>query len=286
MPELSVSRAGRRYGAHFSPPKATDAGFPSHLVVRTGDWPKIAFLTGTIGPRTDQANTGQCTGEGSKKLGERLYRRWKDQSPVFAPEFTYYLERQTEGTLSQGDCGANVDTSLVVPDPVAGGVGWCPVDVAGYTPLDIVTPPSVAQLAAAKLWPGGARHTIGNIIANIKSCILSDYSCVVGISVYDSFEEDSTAQSGLIPFPNLDVEQLQGGHEMHSALGFNDDIQCPRAPNPGAVLTENSWGDGWGMICPAKNLATDRGFCWLAYDYLMNFNLTSDVRMGHLGKPW
>lgn len=284
--DLFLSPGGRRYGAHFGPPKADDLGFPSHLVVRKGDWPKVAFLTGTIGPRTDQGQTSMCTGEGSKKLGERLYRRWKNQSPVFAPEFTYYLERKFEGTLSDGDCGAQVDTSLTVPDPAAGGIGWCPVNVTGYTPLDVTTEPSPAQLEAAKSYPGGARHTIGGIIANIKSCILSDYSGVVGVSVYESFESEETANSGLIPFPNINRESLLGGHEMHSLLGFDDSIQCPNSPNPGAVLTENSWGDQWGAKCPAVNLASGRGFAWLSYDYLMDRRLTSDVRMGHLGRAW
>ena len=191
-----------------------------------------------------------------------------------------------EGTLAEGDCGAQVDTSLIVPDPKAGGAGWCPIGITGYTPGDITTPPSPAQLDAAKNYPGGARHTIGNNIANIKSCILSDYTCVIGISVYDSFESDSTAASGLIPYPSINTESLLGGHEMHSALGYDDEVQCPNAPNPGAVLTENSWGDSWGCLCPAPTLATRRGFCWMPYDYLMNPNLTSDVRMGHLGSAW
>jgi hypothetical protein len=292
---LKLSKRGRLYAAFHSPPKATDNGFPSHIVVRASEFPVRAALTGTIGPRKDQAQTGMCTGEGSSNMGERLYRRpetaftnGRAPAVVFAPEFIYYLERENEGTLAQGDCGAEVDTSLIVPDPAAGGVGWCPVDVPGYTPLDIVTPPSAAQLAAAKLYPGGARHTIGNNIANMKSCILSNYSFVIGIGVFESFEDDSTVASGLIPFPNVDAEEGLGGHEMHSGLAFDDTIQCPNAPNPGAVLTENSWGVDWGIAPPdwAANLGTEKGLCWIPYDYLMNYNLASDVRMGHLGKAW
>src|SRR5579864_6547174 len=167
---LELSKAGRLYAAFPSPPKATDNGFPSHIVMRASEFPVRGALTGALGKRKDQKQTGMCTGEGSCNMGQRLYSRWKGITVVFAPEFTYYLERQTEGTLAQGDCGAQVDTSLIVPDPAAGGVGWCPVDVPGYTPLDITTPPSDAQISAAKLYPGGARHTIGNNIANMKSC--------------------------------------------------------------------------------------------------------------------
>ncbi|MGC2234277.1 MAG: hypothetical protein WBA09_22440 [Candidatus Acidiferrum sp.] len=290
MPTLKLSRKGHLYAAFRSTPNPNDHGFPAHLVQRVGAFPVRGALTGGIRAPQDQAQTGMCTGEGSTGLGVRLYMRWKGLTPDFAPEFTYALERMKEGTFPQ-DAGAQVATSLQVPDPAQNDphcVGWCPRNVPGYKPLDITTPPSDAQLAEAKNWPGGAYHTIGNNIANIKSCILSDYSGVIGISVYESFESDEADASGLTPYPNINVEELLGGHEEHSLLAFDDTVQCPNAPNPGAVLTENSWGQEWGCAPPewAKNLGTTKGFNWIPYDYLMDPNLTSDVKMGHLGKPW
>lgn len=290
---LHVNSVGRRYGAFPSIPKASDHGFPS-LLVRASAAPVRAFLTpgasglsliDSLPPIKDQSDKGMCTGEGSCSMGERLYRVLKSAKVLFAPEFIYALERMREGTFSQGDVGAMVDTSLQVADPNVGigCVGWCPTDVPGYTPYDITSPPSAAQLAAAKLFPGGAYHSIGNNIANMKSCVLSNYSGVIGISVYDSFEDESTATSGLIPYPNLGVETIQGGHEMHSLLGYDDSIRCPNSPNPGAILTQNSWSEQWGAKHPQTGV---RGYCWLSYDYLMNTHLTSDVRMGHLGKAW
>jgi len=290
MPALKLSRKGHLYAAFRRAPSPSDLGFPAHIVKRLGTFPVRAALTGAIGAIKNQAQTGMCTGEGSTEMGERLYSRWKGITISFAPEFTYALERMKEGTFPQ-DAGAEVATSLEVPDPAWNNpncIGWCPTTVPGYTPLDITTPPSAAQLAEAKNWPGGPYHTIGNNIANIKSCILSDYSCVVGISVYESFEDDAADASGLTPYPNINVEELYGGHEEHSALAFDDTIQCPNAPNPGAVFTQNSWGTSWGTAPPewAKNLGITRGFNWLPYDYLMDSNLCSDVKMGHLGKPW
>jgi C1A family cysteine protease len=163
--------------------------------------------------------------------------------------------------------------------------GWCPLADMPYTPGNISTVPTAAQIASAKVFPGGAFHSIGNNIANMKSCILSDYSFVIGISVFDSFESDGAAATGLIPFPNVNAESLQGGHETHAGLGFDDTIQCPNSPNPGAVFCQNSWGDEWGCACRGA-LGTGRGFYWLSYDYLLNVNITSDIRMGHLGLPW
>ena len=284
--ELKLNRQGRRYGAFPSPPKASDLGFPSHLIVRSGEFPVRAFLTGKIGDVKDQGQQGSCTAHGSTSLGERLYRRWKGVAPQFSPAYTYYQERSLEGNLGNGDTGANVDSSLIVADPKAFKQGgWCDESVMPYNDstaaLDVA--PSAAALASAALNPGGAYHSLGNNIANIKSCILSDYSFVIGISVYDSFESDEAAASGIIPYPNVNTESIQGGHETHAGIGFDDTVECPNAPNPGAVLCQNSWGTSWGAEYAA---AGTRGFYWLSYDFLLNPQFTSDIRMGHLGKAW
>lgn len=286
--ELQLSRAGRRYGAHFSEPNANENGFPAHLVQRVGVFPPRACITGVLAAeRKDQLTVGCCAGESSANLGQRLYRRYKNQSPIFDPLFLYYLGRKSEKTLAQGDCGMQVVTGLIVPDcnPGDGGYGWAP-ETAPFDPKNVDVVPTTAQLYAAKAFPGGAVHNVGNIIANIKSCILSDYSGVIGILVCESFEDDSTTNTGLIPLPNREVEESLGRHAMHSLLGYDDSIRCPNSPNPGAVLTENSWGNQWGCECPFPSLASGRGFGWLSYDYLMNPALTGDVRMAHLGAPW
>lgn len=285
--DLKVSKLGRVYAAFSSKPNAKDLGFPAHLIVRSGEFPARAMLTGAIGPVKDQGASGSCTGHGSSSMGERLYRYVKNLTPIFDPLYTYYLERQTEGTLDQGDCGAQVVTSLSVPDcnPGGGGFGWCPKadNSTVVDPTLVNVAPTPLQIQQAKQFPGGAYHNLGNVIANIKSCVISNYSFVIGIAVYQSFEDDNTTNTGLVPYPNLDAEQALGGHELHCGLLYDDTIQCPNSPNPGAVLCQNSWGTGWGTTCP---IGGQRGFCWLSYDYILNPILTSDVRMGHLGRAW
>lgn len=271
-------------GASPSKPNPKDLGFPAHIAQRVGPFPSRAFITGPLGPTKDQRQQGSCTGHGGTSEGERLYRRYKNTSPIFAPAFHYYLERQIEGTLDQGDVGAQVVTSLVIAQN--GGHGFCPEALMPYNAADFTMPPSQAALDAALLNPGGSYHSIGNNIANIKSCILSDYSGVIGIAVYESFDSPATEASGLIPYPNVNAEQQVGGHEMHALIGYDDTIQCPNSPNPGAVLVQNSWGMSWGIAPPIATLGAYRGFAWISYDYLMDPMLTSDVRMQHLGKAW
>jgi C1A family cysteine protease len=278
-----MTRKGHWLGGLPSKPNPNELGFPSHLIVRSGEFPVRAFVKGPLGPVKNQGNQGSCTGHGSTSEGERLYRKG-GRYPIFSPAFHYYIEREIEGTLAQGDCGAQVDTSLVVAEN--GGHGFCPEENMPYSDADYSTPPSVAALTAALKYPGGSHHSIGNVIANIKSCILSDYTGVIGFSVYSSFDDDKTAETGVIPYPNLEVEQLEGGHEEHGFIGYDDTIQCPNSPHPGAVLFQNSWGTGWGIAPPEPTLSTQRGFNWLSYDYLMNPRLVSDLRIQHLGGPW
>jgi hypothetical protein len=288
---IKTSR-GHFLGGNPSKPNPNELGFPSHLIVRAGDFPARAFVTGPIPPTKDQKDQGSCTAHGATTEGERLYRRWKGTSPIFSPAFHYYIERKIEGTLAEGDCGAGVDTSLVVAEhpglPTSipgGGLGFCPIELMPYNDADFSTAPSDAAIAAAAEYPGGSHHSIGNVIANIKSAILSDYTGVVGISIYDSFEDSGVESSGLVPYPNVEAEELQGGHETHALIGYDDAIVCPNAPHPGAVLCQNSWGP-WGIAPPPEVGSNERGFYWLSYDFLMNPNLTSDVRMQHLGKSW
>lgn len=280
-----VTEKGHRFFAKPSRTDHRDYGLPFPILYGGASAARSSkiVITGSVGPTKNQKTQGSCTAHGGTSLGERLYRRWKDQSPIFSPAFQYYRERQLEGTLSDGDCGAEVVTSLIVPDPRAqGGVGFCPETLMPYNENDCNTPPSDEAISAAAQYPGGAYHNIGNVIANIKACIASDYTFVVGIAVYESFESDEVMTSGIIPFPSSS-EQLLGFHEVHAGMECDDNFQCGGGCRPGAVLLQNSWGTSWGTTWQGGE---ERGFAWLPYDYLANPALTTDVRMGHLGKPW
>ena len=279
---MATTRKGHFLGAAPSRKDHRDFGFPAHLIQRAGDFfPPRYVLPGEIGPVKDQGNQGSCTGHGSTSEGERLYRYIKKKKPIFSPAFHYYIEREIEGTLGDGDCGAQVVTSLQVAQN--GGKGFCPIEFMPYNDADFNTPPSEEALAEALKYPGGSYHSIGNNIANIKSCILSNYSFVVGIAIYTSFEDDHVANSGLVPLPNKNVESLDGYHEVHGGIAFDDNVKCPNAKTSGAVLFQNSWGAEWGTTCP---IASGRGFFWLSYDFLMDPDLTTDCRMQHLGPKW
>ena len=79
-----------------------------------------------------------------------------------------------------------------------------------------------------------------------------------GFTVYESFESDQVAKTGVVPFPNLQTEQVLGGHAV-LAVGYDDGQQ--------RFIVRNSWGPNWGM----------KGYFTLPYPYLLQGTLSSDL---------
>ncbi len=96
-----------------------------------------------------------------------------------------------------------------------------------------------------------------NLLSSIKLAIFNNLLPVIGILVYSSFESEEVAKTGMIPMPQVNSEQLLGGHAL-VVVGYDD--------NRSLVIVQNSWGSSWG----------DSGFGYLPYAFVSNPYLTSD----------
>jgi C1A family cysteine protease len=90
----------------------------------------------------------------------------------------------------------------------------------------------------------------------MKACLASGYPFIFGFTVYDSFESDAVAKTGIVPMPSK-TELVLGGHAV-MAVGYDDSKKW--------FIVRNSWGEDWG----------DKGYFYIPYDYLTNKNLASD----------
>ena len=90
----------------------------------------------------------------------------------------------------------------------------------------------------------------------MKGCLASGYPFVFGFTVYESFESQEVAQTGIVPMPQS-TEQVMGGHAV-LAVGYDDAQQ--------RFIVRNSWGEGWGM----------HGYFTMPYAYLTDSNLSDD----------
>ena len=119
-----------------------------------------------------------------------------------------------------------------------------------YDPNQVTTQPTPQCFTDAK------KDVVTNYFSldtdqDIKQCLAAGFPVVFGTTVYESFESDSTASTGVVTMPSSDEQQV-GGHCM-TIVGYDD------ANN--RWIVDNSWGVGWG----------DKGSCYIPYVYTDQF---------------
>ena len=90
----------------------------------------------------------------------------------------------------------------------------------------------------------------------MKSALVEGYPVILGINVYESFESDQVAKTGIVPMSKRG-ENLLGGHAV-LAVGYKDDVN---SKGQGFVICRNSWGENWG----------DMGYFYLPYSYFAKY---------------
>lgn len=262
MSELVLSNAGRRYGFIPSPPDHRDFGVLHSLMpkFRFAKLPGAYDLEPFCGPVFDQGQQGSCTANAGCGNFEYLLRRFKGDNTILSRSFLYYMERKYDGTLDQGDCGSTGRSSCMVM--LKNGV--CPDSDMPYSDRDFTTAPSDSAVASAILRQSGAFHVLPSVM-DMKSCIASEYPCIIGFAVFQSFESSWNAQ-GFMPIPEPG-EGLLGYHEV-LLIGYNDAYN--------AFKVRNSWGGSWGL----------GGNFWMPYSFASNPDCLVEARIQHLGKAW
>ena len=215
-------------------------------------------------PVFDQGQLGSCTGNGI--AGELEAQALMQGLPlsVLSRLFIYYNERVIEHTVTE-DSGASIRDGIksVATQGVCPESEW-PYKISKFA----VKPPKQCYTDALKFraltYRSVPRSTSTAWALNtIKSALATARGIVFGISVYESFESDAVAKSGIVPMP-AKSEQMLGGHCVR-LVGFTDhgyqDIPA------GHFIGVNSWGTGWGL----------KGYFALPYAYVTNPNLASDL---------
>jgi C1A family cysteine protease len=199
----------------------------------------------------DQGQIGSCTGNAI--AGAFEFGLMKQNLPVFQPSrlFIYYNER-----VAEGDTGADGGAAIRDGMKSIAQQGVCDETLWPYT-SDVFTAPSAGCYQAALSNLVEQYISLDNTNINqLKSCLADGNPFVFGFTVYDSFESQAVAQSGILPMPGPG-EQVKGGHAV-LAVGYND------AQN--AFIIRNSWGTDWGLS----------GYFYMPYNYITNTDLADD----------
>lgn len=213
--------------------------------------------TGFLPPIWDQATTSGCTGHGSTR--GIAYARAKQKLPYvdLSRIFTYWNARVAEGDPTQDD-GASVG------DVIAASLkfGDCPYAEYPTTDAMVVTPPTqqafkdAIQHKALTVSAVSGSDQAG-LAYHFKHCISVLLSPVVlGFTVYESFESDEVAKTGIVPMPGPN-EQVVGGHCV-VATAYDDTSQM--------ITCDNSWNTDWGIGGRFK----------IPYAYLFDPNMADD----------
>jgi C1A family cysteine protease len=237
----------RGYGWRPQLPDARDTVYAPRL----DSAPPEYDLRPSMPPVYDQGQLGSCTGNAI--AGAMEYERDRQGLSDFVPSrlFVYYNERALEGTVSS-DSGAQIRDGIKVVNTE----GVCPETLWPYdTGMFAVKPPKRCYVAATK--DTAVRYEAIQTLGDLKDAIASNLPVVFGFTVYQEFESQAVAQTGVVPMPDTRHEKPVGGHAV-VAVGYSD----PK----GQIIVRNSWGASWG----------DHGYFYMPYQYLTGSKVSGD----------
>jgi len=160
----------------------------------------------------------------------------------------YYDERKIEGTLDS-DSGAEIRDGI----KCAASFGVAPETLWPYQVEKFQQKPSRQVYQNASLHKALSYQRVGNAdgsatAVEIKSALASGFIVVGGFNVFEQFESDDCAKSGIIPMPDTDDKPI-GGHCV-AFVGYGQKQGC--------ITAMNSWGATWG----------DKGYFYVPEAYL------------------
>ncbi len=277
MSFLPISPAGRRYGRFADNPH-----HPARVLLALKADPAVvlpprATTSQWMGPIRDQGQEGSCTGQMGAAILDLLVREFPAEETIVpvdsfeaSASFVYKCNLIADGDLGQ-DAGSSIHQTFITLNQK----GACLASVEPYSDTDFSVAPTDAQYANGLLYKPGAYHYLPDL-QSMKACIASGYSFGFGINVYSSFE-GTWAEPGFMPMPDVNSEQLLGGHAQH-VMDYDDEIEFPDG-SIGGLRLQNSWGSSWGISLDGRS---DGGTYWMPYEFV-NAGLASDSWIIHFG---
>lgn len=240
-----------RYGWRPDLPDQRDLRFRVTAPVRL---PAKVSLRPKMPPPYDQGQLGSCTANAIAGAYEFVADRDVRPSPTPSRLFIYYFERYLEGSVNE-DSGAMIrDGMKVINNWGAPPEEHWPYDINRFT----LEPDQAAVIEAAN-HQATSYMRVKQTDRDVRTALVQGFPVVFGFTVYESFESQEVARTGIVPMPATS-EQVLGGHAV-LAVGY-------RTERDKSITFEvrNSWGTGWG----------DAGYFWMPGKFLLNTDLAGD----------
>ena len=182
-------------------------------------------------PIVDQGNLGSCTANALAGCFDFLELRDSKTPYVSSRLFIYYNERVLEGDVDQ-------DAGALIRDGIKSLAKWgvCPesdwiYDISQFA----VKPPDACYQEASNHQILEYQRLSG--LSDVYNALANGLPVVYGISVFESFELETTLATGIVPDPSSD-ETMLGGHAM-VLVGYDLAART--------FISRNSWGDKVGQ---------------------------------------
>ena len=212
--------------------------------------PKVD-LRDKCSPIEDQTSLGSCTANATAGALEYLENKEGTLSfENFSRLFIYFNTRVLEGSVCD-DSGATLRNAVkaVVKS------GACDELIWEYDPSRFTLRPSLSCYRNARTHRITEYHRLDNF-NDLLNCLAEGYPFVFGFSVYDNFESEEVARTGVLDLPSP-TNVFQGGHAV-CCVGYD--------MNEKTVLVRNSWGPNWGQ----------GGYFTMPFAYISNPAYASD----------
>jgi len=219
-----------------------------YLSSKASTSPKTIDLRNKINIMYDQGQLGSCT-------ANALCYSFILNDPTYKPSrlFLYYNVRMLDNNIPNDD-GSTLTQGInaLIRYGVCSESNWPYI-----IPKFAIKPTNVSYTEGLKHQVISASRVL-QTLDSLKGCLISGKPFVVGIYVYESFMSNTVSRTGNVPLPNVNTEQLLGGHAI-ICIGYNDTRKV--------WIMKNSWGPNWG----------DNGYFYLPFSYLLNTSLSGDV---------
>jgi C1A family cysteine protease len=224
--------------------------------------PKVDLRTVIKCPKPyDQGELGSCTAN-AISFAYQYDELLQNNTQCFMPSrlFIYYNERAMEGTISE-DSGAELRDGIksINSQGVCEESSW-PYEITQFT----LKPPPVCYVEGSNC-KSVAYSRVTQDQSAIKTVLANQRPIVFGFTVYESFESETVAHTGLMPIPHTKTEKCLGGHAV-VCVGYDDD-QIMADGSKGGFIIRNSWGSSWGI----------EGYFYMPYSILVDSTLSSDL---------
>ena len=214
--------------------------------------PELVDMRHNMPAIEDQGNLGSCTANAGVALAEYLDFRNDRHYMHRSRLFVYYNERVLEGTV-------NIDSGAYIRDAIKALVKWgaCTETLWPYVISRYKQKPSTACYKAAALKQAIKYMRVNQTQDDMCNALVQGYPIEFGFTVYESFESDAVASTGMVPMPDVYNEYVLGGHAC-VIVGYD--------LNKRLWICRNSWGKKWG----------DKGYFYMPFDYLLDGDLSED----------